>query len=392
MSSPKKCAAIVVGAGPAGLAVVGNLLEQQLGKIVWVDPFFQAGRVHSKYREVPSNTKVALFQAYATATLPFRSVINSSRIPNAFTTMAKLDQEKTCHLHHAADVVRALSDGLVKMDQVYACRGHVTAANLDHTRSWTVRIKGLDAQDEVEVSTTRLILCTGSSPTTVPVPVAEDTVKRLDLDIVLKPSELASTISSTSSTTVAVVGASHSAILALLNLFDLARTSHPNLRIKWFTRHPLRYAEYMDGWILRDNTGLKGRAADFARAQLEDSALPTSDAGRFITKIDCAGGLGKEATQYQRHLPGCSYLVQAVGYTRDPLPELSVTGLALESEDLNWDSTFGGFTDRSGRVIPGLHGAGIAFPERVVDPCGNVEHAVGFFKFMKFLKRVTPQW
>jgi hypothetical protein len=78
-----------------------------------------------------SNTKVALFQAYATATQPFRSVINSTRIPNAFTTMAKLDQHKTCHLHHAADVARALIEGLVKMDQVHACRGHVTAANLD---------------------------------------------------------------------------------------------------------------------------------------------------------------------------------------------------------------------------------------------------------------------
>ncbi|KAL2794095.1 pyridine nucleotide-disulfide oxidoreductase-domain-containing protein [Aspergillus keveii] len=391
MSPPQKCAAIVVGAGPAGLAVVGNLLEKQLGKIVWVDPCFQAGRVHSKYREVPSNTKVALFQAYATATQPFRSVINSTRIPNAFTTMAKLDQDKTCHLHHAADVVRALTNGLVKMEQVYACRGHVTAANLDHTLSWTVRVKSPDVEDEVELSATRLILCTGSSPTTVPVPVADGTFQRLDLDIVLKPSELASTLPS-STTNVAVVGASHSAILALLNLYDLARTSHPGLRIKWFTRHPLRYAEYMDGWILRDNTGLKGRAADFARAQLEDSALPTSSASRFITKIDCAGGPEKEAAQYQRHLLDCSYLVQAVGYTRDPLPELSIAGLALGSEDLKWDSSFGGFTDRSGRVIPGLHGAGIAFPERVVDPYGNVEHAVGFFKFMKFLKRVTPQW
>jgi hypothetical protein len=36
--------------------------------------------------------------------------------------------------------------------------------------------------------------------------------------------------------------------------------------------------------------------------------------------------------------------------------------------------------------IPGLFGAGIAFPERVVDPHGNEEYAVGFWKFMKFLK------
>lgn len=49
----RKCAAVVVGAGPAGVAVMGNLLERQLGAITWIDPSFEAGRVHSKYREVP---------------------------------------------------------------------------------------------------------------------------------------------------------------------------------------------------------------------------------------------------------------------------------------------------------------------------------------------------
>ncbi|BCS21345.1 uncharacterized protein APUU_21777S [Aspergillus puulaauensis] len=392
LGPPQRCAAVVVGAGPAGLAVVGTLLEKQLGDIVWVDPCFQGGRVNRKYREVPSNTKVALFQAFATAVQPFRSVINGTRIPNAFTTMAKLDQDKPCHLHHAADVVRALTDGIVKTEQVHTCRGHVISANLDYTRSWTVRIREADSVGEVEVTASRFILCTGSSPTEVPIPVQGGNVPRLNLDVVLKPSELASTLPQSSPCTVAVIGASHSAILALLNLFDLARTSHPKLRIKWFTRHPLRYAEYMDGWILRDNTGLKGRAADFARQQLEDNVLATSEAGRFITKINCAGGQSKEAAQYERNLPSCAYLTQAIGYTRDPLPELSIDRSPLLSEDLKWDSSFGGFTDRSNAIIPGLHGAGIAFPERVVDPCGNVEHAVGFFKFMKFLKRVSPQW
>ncbi|KAF7594243.1 hypothetical protein BBP40_009795 [Aspergillus hancockii] len=389
MNPPQKCAAVVVGAGPAGLAVMGNLLEKQLGgKIAWVDPYFQAGRVNRKYREVPSNTKVALFQAYATAVQPFRTVINSTRIPSPFSTMAKLDQEKTCHLHHAADVVRALTDGIVKMDQVYACRGHVIAANLvEKTASWTVRIQRADHLDEVELVTPRLILCTGSSPTQVPIPAYGQHVERLDLDVVLKPSDLASYLPRTEPQTVGVVGASHSAILALLNLVDLARSTHPQLRIKWFTRHSLRYAEYMDGWILRDNTGLKGLAADFARQQLEEDKLPQSEAGRFITKVNCGGG--REEAQYKEHLPSCSHIVQAVGFTRDPLPELSVNSYALDAE---FDAESGGFHDQTGRVVRGLHGAGIAFPERVVDPYGNVEHAVGFFKFMKFIKKVCPQW
>ena len=189
-----------------------------------------------------------------------------------------------------------------------------------------------------------------------------------------------------------MIGASHSAILALLNLFDLARSTHPHLRVKWFTRHALRYAEPKDGWILRDNTGLKGLAAYFARQQLEDETLPKSDAGRFITKIDCGGGAEREQKQLETHLPSCSHLVQAVGFTRDPLPELSIDGMPL-NDRLRFDAESGGFsTAEDGRVVRGLFGAGIAFPERVVDPYGNVEFAVGFWKFMRFLKRVCPQW
>jgi hypothetical protein len=127
----RKCAAVVVGAGPAGVAVMGNLLERQLGSIAWIDPSFAAGRVHGKYREVPSNTKVALFQSFATATQPFQKVIDNSRTPNAFTTLAKLDQDKTCHLAYAADMIRGLTDGLLKLDQVHAFRGFVAAANLN---------------------------------------------------------------------------------------------------------------------------------------------------------------------------------------------------------------------------------------------------------------------
>jgi hypothetical protein len=217
-------------------------------------------------------------------------------------------------------------------------------------------------------------------------------MEHLNLDTVLKPSILHETLLRTEPVTVAVIGASHSAILAIMNLVDLARTSHPNLRLKWFTRHPLRYAEFMDGWILRDNTGLKGQAAQFAREQLEDSRLPVSEAGRFIEKVDTSKG--KEAAAYERHFPNCTHIVYAVGYTRNPLPRLTRNGRLISSphNQPEWESSFGGFLDEHKAVIPGLHGAGIAFPEKVVDPMGNTEHAVGFFKFMKFLKRVTPTW
>lgn len=55
--TPQSCAAVVVGAGPAGIAVMGNLLELGLNKIAWVDPSFDGGRVNRKYREVPRSDK-----------------------------------------------------------------------------------------------------------------------------------------------------------------------------------------------------------------------------------------------------------------------------------------------------------------------------------------------
>ena len=49
----KKYGAVVVGAGPAGVAVVGNLLEQKKGPVYWVDELFHGGRLDKFYREVP---------------------------------------------------------------------------------------------------------------------------------------------------------------------------------------------------------------------------------------------------------------------------------------------------------------------------------------------------
>lgn len=49
----RKYEAVVVGAGPAGLAAVGNLLEQKKAPILWVDDRFNGGRLDRYYREVP---------------------------------------------------------------------------------------------------------------------------------------------------------------------------------------------------------------------------------------------------------------------------------------------------------------------------------------------------
>ena len=184
-----------------------------------------------------------------------------------------------------------------------------------------------------------------------------------------------------------MIGASHSAILVLRNLYNLASTTHTKLRIKWLTRHALRYAEERDGWIFQDNTGLKGDVAVWAKENLEQDKLPSSDVSNYLEKIDTSKE--KEQEDYKKHLPECTHVVQAIGFKKNKLPVIERDGSELE---IHYDHTTGGFNDRKGRRINGLYAAGIAWPESVVDPEGNTEYAVGLWKFMTYLKRVVPQW
>lgn len=211
-------------------------------------------------------------------------------------------------------------------------------------------------------------------------------LEQIELDVALDRPSLREKLCCEKEATVAVIGSSHSAIVVIMHLFELASTSHPHLKIKWFTRRELRYAVQMDGWILLDNTGLKGKSAEFARTHLEDDKIKQSPVGQYLEKFDCSV---KEDEVYREQLPQCTHVVQAIGFTRDPIPPLRMGLQPLEK--LAYDNRTGLFKDSQGHQIPGLCGAGIAFPERVVDPAGNSEYAVGFWKFMRYLRRVVPE-
>lgn len=265
------------------------------------------------------------------------------------------------------------------------------------TGLWTVSLHNSDP-----VTSKRLVLCTGSRPIDAVPPNIRDNISSqltsIHLDTALKPTLLARSLDPNTSATIAVVGASHSAILVLMNLYNLAATSHPNLGIKWFTRHKeLRYAKPMDGWILYDNTGLKGEAAQWARENLEEE---TSQVSQVVDKLFTPPGPA-ELQVYQEELPRCTHIVQAIGYQQDPLPLLSAvehTNAEALPLSIDHDGLSGRFFANpnhgtgTASLVPGLFGAGIAFPERVTDLAGNIEHAVGFWKFMRFLNRVVPEW
>lgn len=420
--------AVVIGAGPAGITVLGNLLEQKLSPILWVDDSFSGGRINRAYREVPSNTKVKLFIDFATAVSPFRKIVSNTPSRSRYEepsesdgvavsgkqdklqALRDLDQEKGCSLSHAADMCLMLTEGLKKTAGVSCHKGKVSSAIFDESsRTWTVRLdneRGREHNAGTEsniatVQTKRIVLCTGSSPNNAPLPLSPPipSLHVLDLDCVLSPTLLAQALAPQGPATVAVIGASHSAVLCLMNLYNLARTSKSDLRIKWLTRHPLRYAEQMDGWILRDNTGLKGEAATFARENLEPETIEHSDVGKYLDVVRYPAG--QEEQVFREKLQDVDYYVQAIGYSPDQIPALSTTaGQAIEPV---YDHENGSFTystssssdagkQGESKMLPGLFGAGIAYPERVTDPHGNVEMAVGFWKFMRYIKRVVPGW
>src|SRR6202021_4190927 len=64
----------VIGAGPAGTAAVGKLLDQGVApeKIAWIDPAFAGGDLGGKWRSVSSNTQVGLFLSYLNDSAAFR--------------------------------------------------------------------------------------------------------------------------------------------------------------------------------------------------------------------------------------------------------------------------------------------------------------------------------
>lgn len=354
---------------------------------------------------------------------------------------SSLDPERGCDLAHANDLVRKLTDHIKGMGSVRDMKGVVT--RLERVDGlWRLSVDASCASADAEggysgatsgassssLLAERVFLATGSHPRTFAPAEAPHVLsaartgapaaQELHLDLGLSPRALAAGIRPEDE--VAVVGASHSAVLVLKNLHELPAAARPR-RIVNFYRSGLRYAEYKDDehgqWILRDNTGLKGVAADWARVHLEEGmqgAVPG------LQRVRLSGQPGQDQEVYDRALKGCTKIIYAVGgwprsplcgpstrsaaklpcsalapaagYDRNRLPELVAEGgRVVDSEAVRHDRSTGQLLEGSGAPLPGLFGFGIAFPELWTDPYGNQEDSVGMWKFMRYLKKAVPE-
>lgn len=332
----------VIGAGPAGIALVSTLLEHgKEHRIFWIDDSFGGGRL-ACYRSVPSNTRVKLFREY------FAHVLRSSAVSEG-SILSKFGDDEHCGLGLIVDLLKDATECLLQTVDHKKERVDQICFNGDH---WAVHSGAFAFKAK------RVFLATGAHPKSIKAPTS---VAGISLEDALDPAKLAAILlASKNNARVAVVGNSHSAILVLRNLKSLGIPSYAS-----FSRHPLRFAEYTNEGIKYDNTGLKGIAADWARAH----RWPTV----HIDGLD----------EVEEKLVGFTHVIYAVGFERNSLPKaflrgspVCITGYDSRGQLLSHDG-----------LIPSLFGCGIAFPERVVDLSGEREEAVGLYKFLCFCSK-----
>ncbi|KAK4142106.1 uncharacterized protein C8A04DRAFT_13504 [Dichotomopilus funicola] len=415
--------AIVIGAGPAGISAVGNLLRAMPdAKIWWVDRTFDGGSIGRYYRELPSYSSVGEYLRFATTPSIFQTILDNSPQPNAFTAMSELDPEMTCPLHLVGDLLTMLTDGLRVHARVRAVYGTVQKL-VRHPKEnqWTATLEAADgvgtAAPRTRIRAPMVVFCTGARPI-VPEPSLPTPI--LGLESSLSPTRLAKILPRNQPRTIAVIGNGHSAVLVLRNLFRLAATTHRQLRIRWFTRS--EHFKYTGTWTpgnadtdaakaikRRMDMGLDaGEAANFARTMLDGDRLHKSDAGAYITRhlLPPIPSTSTETDRIAReqkaiipHLHDVHFTIHAVGFARARMPEvrpsLDAAGSPIgRPKRLIFNALKGSFfPDGSSRhTVIGLFGAGAAFPELKLTLEGWRKPAVSIPKFHGFITRMISKW
>jgi hypothetical protein len=311
--------------------------------IVLIDPEFTVGRLGQYYYNVPGNTKAGLYVDFLRACKTF----SGCECPS-WKDLLACDPQVECPLSYIVEPLQEITDYLRSF--------------IPSHQSWLTGLYPIDQAWQIELSsgctlTARcVVLATGSCPIKLDYPVS----KEIPLDVALQEAHIGDYF--TQDDTVAVVGSAHSAVLAMKFLYQAGCP-----RIINFYSKPLAYTYQEDGIVYHSHTGLKGTAACWAQTVLE-GAKPAS-----ILRL-----LNTQASR-TAWLPVCTKIIYAVGYERNPLPD--VPGVELSQYDAH-----------TGRIAPGLFGIGIAFPEVIVDAQGETQNKIGLNSFMEYAIRQLPHW
>lgn len=333
----------VIGAGAAGIAAVGRLIDQGIAphEIAWIDPAHAGGDLGQKWRSVSSNTHVGHFLDYLTGSAAF----HFSEAPAM--PLLEFDPQETCALGRVADPLVWITRHLCERVQAF----QTTATELFlRERQWTI------VTDQQQLVSRNVILATGAVPKRLSYPH----LREIPVEVALDPAKLAE--QPLDGATVAVFGSSHSSMIVMPLLLR-----RPVRKVINFYRSPLTYAVYLDDWILFDDTGLKGQAAAWARSNID---------GIYPEKLERCW---TSSPEFDEKLQECDLVVYTIGFERRTLPVTSQFGRLDHNR-------------RNGIIAPGLFGLGIGFPEYAEDPYGYGQYRVGLKKFMDYLNSVLPLW
>ncbi len=334
----------VIGAGPAGIAAVGKLIDRGVppALILWIDPHFKVGDLGGLWSNVSSNTTVRLFNAFLHEVKSFQYHDVAAQF-----SLTDLPDESTCVLNDIVKPLQWVSDTL---------RQHVSSVTaIIKDMNLKQRLWYLASETQIYVAH-NVILATGAVPSALSHPGLDV----IPFDVAIDKERLGKSIGYHQ--TIGVFGSSHSAIIILRYLVELGVK-----RIINFYRSPLKYAIQMDDWILFDNTGLKGETAAWAREHI-DGCLP-KNLERYHSSEQ----------HLTRYLPECERVIYAVGF--EPRNTLIIGDYEHTS-----------YNPHVGIIGPGLFGLGIGYPEMKADRFGTVESQVGLWKFMMYLNNVLPLW
>lgn len=334
----------VIGAGPAGIACIGNLIDSGVPakEIAWVDPSFAVGDFGTLWNNVSSNTSVKLFLDFFKACQAF----NFNQAPEF--PINQLNIKQTCLLEYAAEPLRWITKEL--QNQAVTYEGFVAKIAMANG-NWCLTLKNGE-----EVHAKNTILATGSEPNSL----SMGNVPEIPLQIALDKNKLKQVVADKKK--ISVIGSSHSAIILVRDLLELGVENVAN-----FYLDPLRYAVFFEDWTLFDNTGLKGNTAKWARENLHGN-LPKGLARHLSTPENL-----------RQYFDDSDAVIYATGFKRRAI---NIEGLKKDFD----------YNPHSGVIAPGLFGAGIAFPEKTIDRYGHQELSVGLWKFMVYLKKIMPLW
>lgn len=328
----------VVGAGGAGIIVVGLLLDLGVKpeQIAWIDPEFNAGRLGKYYTNVPANVKAQTFVHFINSCKTFRECQSPSII-----ALHEYDQELEYPLQTIVDPLLDITKMLCA--RVICIQSTLTSLDFENDIWHVGHLQGT-------FTAAHVVLATGSHPRSLDYECNHE----IPLDYALDKQALSKLVEPNDS--IAVIGSSHSAVLVLKFLSEL-----PVKRILNFYKHPLVYN--------KPEVGLLGIAATWAKETLENHP-PIPNVLRIYNVPESR----------KAWLSICNKIIYAVGFDRNQVPPING-----ESE-MTYD-------DKTGIIGSRLFGIGIAFPETFIDAeTGNTVSKIGLLGFMNYAQRIMPEW